>query len=94
MVFGCGAIGIAVGLGFSVCNMESGSWDLERIITHEFPLERIREAIRTDEDTRHALNVTIKLSRKVNPYDRWIYMRDSSSSLPWTMQWNSHPYRS
>lgn len=40
--------------------MASGKWDLESIITHEFPLEKIEEAIRTASDATKALNVTIK----------------------------------
>lgn len=40
--------------------MASGKWNLESIITHEFPLEQIEEAIRTAADTNRALNVTIK----------------------------------
>ena len=41
--------------------MESGRWDLESMITHEFPLDQIETAIKTAADTEHALNVTIKL---------------------------------
>lgn len=40
--------------------MASGKWNLESIITHEFPLEQIAEAIRTASDPTRALNVTIK----------------------------------
>ena len=40
--------------------MESGRWDLESMITHEFPLGQIETAIKTAADTEHALNVTIK----------------------------------
>lgn len=40
--------------------MASGKWNLESIITHEFPLEQIEEAIRTASDANRALNVTIK----------------------------------
>lgn len=40
--------------------MASGKWDLESIITHEFPLEQIETAIRTASDTNQSLNVTIK----------------------------------
>lgn len=40
--------------------MESGRWDLESIITHEFPLEQIEQAIRTASDSSRALNVTIR----------------------------------
>ena len=39
--------------------MESGRWDLESMITHEFPLDQIETAIKTAADTEHALNVTI-----------------------------------
>lgn len=41
--------------------MEGGRWNLESIITHEFPLEQIEEAIRTASDSSKAFNVTIKL---------------------------------
>lgn len=40
--------------------MESGRWNLESVITHEFPLTQIEKAIQTAADTKHALNVTIK----------------------------------
>lgn len=40
--------------------MASGKWDLESIITQEFPLERISEAIRTAADPEKAFNVTIR----------------------------------
>ena len=40
--------------------MASGKWNLESIITHEFSLEQIAEAIRTASDPTQALNVTIK----------------------------------
>ena len=40
--------------------MASGKWDLEKIITHEFSLDQIEEAIRTASDTGKALNVTIR----------------------------------
>lgn len=41
--------------------MASGKWNLESVITHEFPLEQIEDAIRTAADADEALNVTIKL---------------------------------
>lgn len=40
--------------------MESGRWDFESIITHEFSLEELEKAIRTASDTEQAFNVTIK----------------------------------
>lgn len=40
--------------------MACGRWDLEKIITHEFPIDQIDRAIRTAADTRNAFNVTIK----------------------------------
>lgn len=42
--------------------MESGRWNLESIITHEFPLEELAEAIRTASDPEKAFNVTIRHS--------------------------------
>ena len=39
--------------------MASGKWDLERIITHEFPLNELEQAIRTAGDVDHAGNVVI-----------------------------------
>lgn len=42
--------------------MASGKWNLESIITQEFPLERISEAIQTAADPDRAFNVTIKFS--------------------------------
>lgn len=40
--------------------MASGKWSLESIITQEFPLERISEAIQTAANPDKAFNVTIK----------------------------------
>ena len=40
--------------------MESGRWNLESIITHEFSLEQIEEAIRTAADSSQAFNVEIR----------------------------------
>lgn len=40
--------------------MKSKKWDIEKIITHEFPLVRLEEALKTAGDTDHALNVVIK----------------------------------
>lgn len=40
--------------------MESGKWDIESIITHEFSLEELPYAIETAGDVEHALNVVIK----------------------------------
>lgn len=42
--------------------MASGKWNLESIITQEFPLERISEAIQTAADPDRAFNVTIRFS--------------------------------
>ena len=41
--------------------MSSGKWDLERIITHEFPLDELEAAIRMASDVEHAGNVIIKM---------------------------------
>ena len=40
--------------------MESGKWDIESIITHEFSWEELPHAIETAGDVQHALNVVIK----------------------------------
>lgn len=40
--------------------MAGGRWNLESIITQEFPLEQISEAIRTASDPERAFNVTIR----------------------------------
>lgn len=40
--------------------MASGRWDLESLITHEYPIEEIDQAIRTAADPGSSLNVTIK----------------------------------
>lgn len=46
---------------FDVMNiMKSGKWNIEKIITHEFPLAKIAKAIETAGNTNLALNVTIK----------------------------------
>ena len=41
--------------------MASGRWNLESIITQEFPLERISEAIQTASDPSRAFNVIIRM---------------------------------
>lgn len=40
--------------------MESGQWDIESIITHEYPWEQLASAIETAADVEHSLNVVIK----------------------------------
>lgn len=40
--------------------MARGKWNLESIITHEFPLEQISEAIQSAANPDNSLNVTIK----------------------------------
>lgn len=40
--------------------MKSGNWDIESIITHEFPLNELDKAIQTASDSSKALNVIIK----------------------------------
>lgn len=40
--------------------MESGRWDIERIITHEYPWEKLEEAIQMAGDAEKALNVVIR----------------------------------
>ena len=40
--------------------MESRKWDIESIITHEFPWEKLPEAIETAADVEHSLNVVIR----------------------------------
>lgn len=41
--------------------MASGKWDLEHIITHEFPLTELERAIRTASDVDHAGNVVVEI---------------------------------
>lgn len=43
--------------------MTSGKWNLESIITQEFPLEKLSDAIMTAADTEQALNVIIDFRR-------------------------------
>lgn len=40
--------------------MTDGRWDLEKLITHEFPIDRISEAIEMAADTDKALNVMLR----------------------------------
>lgn len=40
--------------------MESGRWDIESIITHEFAWEELKTAIETAADVEHSLNVVIR----------------------------------
>ena len=49
--------------------MASGKWELERIITHVFPLNELEQAIRTASDVDHAGNVVVKMK---GPYPLWI----------------------
>ena len=42
--------------------MASGRWDLESMITHEFPIDDLAKAIETAADASKALNVTIRFS--------------------------------
>lgn len=42
--------------------MASGRWDLEGIITHEFPLEELEQAIRKASDVNAAGNVVIRMA--------------------------------
>lgn len=44
--------------------MSSGKWDIESIITHEFPLEKIETAIKTAAMPDSALNVVIKFNEQ------------------------------
>lgn len=65
----------AENLGMETCNngredvrdvmniMESSRWDIESIITHEFPWERLPEAIETAADIENSLNVVIRYDR-------------------------------
>lgn len=41
--------------------MASGKWELERIITHVFPLNELEQAIRTASDVDHAGNVVVEM---------------------------------
>lgn len=40
--------------------MKSGQWNIESMITHEFSLDKIEQAIQTASDTKNSLNVVIK----------------------------------
>lgn len=39
--------------------MESGNWDIESIITHDYPWEQLPEAIEKVSDVNESLNVII-----------------------------------
>lgn len=41
--------------------MSSGRWDLEQIITHEYPLDELEQAIRMAGDVAHAGNVVVRM---------------------------------
>lgn len=43
--------------------MSCGKWDLEHIITHEFPLEQLETAIRTAGDVNQSGNVVVKMKK-------------------------------
>jgi threonine dehydrogenase-like Zn-dependent dehydrogenase len=40
--------------------MESGKWDIEKLITHEYPWDELEEAIQMAGRPDHALNVVVK----------------------------------
>ena len=42
--------------------MSCGKWKLEEIITHEFTIDRLEEAIRMAADVEHSGNVVIKMA--------------------------------
>lgn len=42
--------------------MTCGKWNLESIITHEFPLDELEQAIRTAYDVEHAENVIVRMA--------------------------------
>lgn len=44
--------------------MESGKFNIESIITHEFPLCKLADAIETAADTQHSFNVIIDFSKE------------------------------
>lgn len=44
----------------SICIMESGKWDIEKIITNEYSLDQIEDAIKMAGNADEALNVVIK----------------------------------
>lgn len=41
--------------------MACGKWNIEDIITHEFPLEQLETAIKTAGDVNNAGNVVVKI---------------------------------
>lgn len=41
--------------------MKSGKWDIEKLITHEFPLDDLAKAIEQASDVDNALNVVIRM---------------------------------
>lgn len=45
--------------------MASEKWNLEQIITHEFSLDELEQAIRTAGDVDHAGNVVIKIKDEI-----------------------------
>ena len=49
--------------------MKSNRWKLEKIITHEYPLSQLREAILKASDVNNSLNVTINFNMKEGKYD-------------------------
>lgn len=44
--------------------MKSSRWKLEKLITHEFPLDELETAIRTAGDVNNSLNVTLKFDTR------------------------------
>lgn len=41
--------------------LSCGKWNLENVITHEFPLEELEKALRTAADVEHSGSVIIKM---------------------------------
>lgn len=65
--------------------MASGKWELERIITHEFPLNELEQAIRTASDVDHAGNVVVEMK------DKKVCVMTSSFNLGHFNQLMQHP---
>lgn len=60
--------------------MASGKWELERIITHEFPLNELEQAIRTASNVDHANTSTLANEVKVIFWRlerRWLQLNTS-----------------
>lgn len=58
--------------------MACGKWNLESMITHEFPLEQLDQALYKASDVNNSLNVIIKMEKNKCRYRLALILLNSS----------------